>query len=226
MKLAIFDVDGTLTQSDLADGECFVQSLADEFGFVDVDDDWSVYPHCTDSGILAAIFQERTGRLPTAAEVMQFQARFISRLRAVERKAPFQPVPGARAMLDQLLSSLDWTVALASGAWEASARLKLASAGLDSLPLPGAFADDSPVRSEIMQAAVSRVMHTQRRTSFDALVYVGDGVWDARACRLLGWPFIGIAADSVRAARLLNEGAKKVFPHYLDWQSFRNSLDS
>ena len=45
---------------------------------------------------------------------------------------------------------------------------------------------------------------------FACIVYVGDGVWDARACRALEIPFIGIGSG-MRAARLTSEGAVRVF---------------
>lgn len=36
MRLVIFDIDGTLTQTMKADGECFVRSLVEVCGFSDV----------------------------------------------------------------------------------------------------------------------------------------------------------------------------------------------
>jgi phosphoglycolate phosphatase-like HAD superfamily hydrolase len=48
---------------------------------------------------------------------------------------------------------------------------------------------------------------------------VGDGVWDARACRSLGIPFIGIGTGS-RAKRLSAEGAVCVFPDFSDTDIF------
>lgn len=224
MKLAMFDIDGTLTQSVAADGDCFVQALAEVFGFVDVDDDWSQYPDCTDAGIFATIFSRHCQRLPTGVEVAAFQDRFIARLTVVARATPFQPVAGARALLDRLRASTEWTVAVASGAWETSARLKLASAELDTPPLPGAFADESPVRAEIMRRALTRACQVQQRSTFDSIVYIGDGIWDAHASRALGWPFVGIAADSLKAAQLQQAGARAVFANYLQWEAILDAL--
>ena len=130
MKLIMFDIDGTLTQTDATDGACFVRALQDVFGFSNISDDWSIYPHCTDSGILEHIFQERRGRAPIDDEVAGFQSRFVSLLAAETAARPFRPIEGARAMLDQLLSTRGVAISLASGAWECSARLKLASADL------------------------------------------------------------------------------------------------
>ena len=176
----MFDIDGTLPQSYLVDGECFVRALGEVFGFREICDDWSVYPHCTDSGILATIFQERRGRPPTGEEISAFQSQFVSLLAVAAQERLIQPVDGAHEMLDRLSVSLDWAVALASGAWETSARLKLASAKLCP-DLPGAFADDAMQREAIMQKSLERALKWYGRATFDAVVYVGDGVWDARA---------------------------------------------
>ena len=81
--LILFDIDGTLTQSVDADAECFLRALEDEFGLREINDDWSLYPHCTDSGILATIFQERRGRTPTSAETAEVQSHFLALLAAV-----------------------------------------------------------------------------------------------------------------------------------------------
>ena len=40
MRLVIFDIDGTLTETMKVDEECFVRSFAEVFGFTDIDTDW------------------------------------------------------------------------------------------------------------------------------------------------------------------------------------------
>ena len=62
MRLVIFDIDDTLTQTMKTDEECFVRSLAEVCGFGDVDTDWSRYKHATDSGVFHEIHEARTGR--------------------------------------------------------------------------------------------------------------------------------------------------------------------
>src|SRR5882724_13716958 len=55
MKLVMFDIDGTLTQTFQADEACFVQALREVFGFTGINTDWACYPHCSYSGILEAL---------------------------------------------------------------------------------------------------------------------------------------------------------------------------
>ncbi|HUC84251.1 MAG TPA: hypothetical protein VL970_03585 [Candidatus Acidoferrales bacterium] len=85
MHLVIFDIDGTLTATVKTDEECFVRSLAEVYGFDDVDTDWSRYQHATGASIFRELYQARTGRPPSAAEVSRFKLHFIE----VPRQASF-----------------------------------------------------------------------------------------------------------------------------------------
>jgi beta-phosphoglucomutase-like phosphatase (HAD superfamily) len=77
MRLVIFDIDGTLTETVKVDEECFVRSFTDVFGFDNIDTDWSHYPHTTDSGIFHDIFASRIGRPPIAHDISRFRKHFI-----------------------------------------------------------------------------------------------------------------------------------------------------
>jgi|SRR6267378_2630148 len=220
MKLVMFDIDGTLTQTSQADETCFVQALREVFGFTDINTDWASYPHCSDSGILEVLFQTRLGRSPLPDEISIFQIHFVSLLTAATAIQPFNPIAGARDFLCSLTSSSAFAVSLASGAWECSARFKLARAGLGLSQIPAAFSDDAHAREAIMQASLGRAAQSRLRDSFDAVIYVGDGVWDARAARNLGFGFIGISHEPARVERLYVEGAHRVFADYLDADSF------
>jgi phosphoglycolate phosphatase-like HAD superfamily hydrolase len=224
MKLVMFDIDGTLTQTDQADQTCFVQALREIFGFSDVNTDWASYPHCSDSGILEVLFQSRAGRSPLPAEVSAFQVHFLSLLASATAVQPFSPIPGAQDFLCRLIEDPAFAVSLATGAWEASARFKLASAGLALQQIPAAFSDDAHTREAIMQASLARAARSHSRDAFDVVIYVGDGVWDARASRNLGFSFIGISHEPAKVERLYTEGAGHVFHDYVDADSFYDCL--
>jgi phosphoglycolate phosphatase-like HAD superfamily hydrolase len=102
MRLVVFDIDGTLTQTMKADEECFVRSLADVCGFSDVDSDWSRYKHVTDSGIFREIHETRTGRLPSPDETSRFREHFVALLAQVLSEAAFAAVTGAPLLLSRL----------------------------------------------------------------------------------------------------------------------------
>jgi phosphoglycolate phosphatase-like HAD superfamily hydrolase len=221
MRLVIFDIDGTLTQTMKADEECFVRSLAQVCGFSDVDTDWSRYKHATDSGVFHEIYESRAGRSPSPSEISRFRQHFVSLLAQVPSEAAFAPVAGAPLLLSRLADSAEHRVALATGAWRDSARLKMRSAGLCYDDYPAASSDDALDRESIIRLCMQRAAERYGRVR--STVYVGDGVWDARACRSVGIPFIGIAADD-RAARLSAEGAVCVFPDFSDADIFLRSV--
>src|SRR5438552_5466848 len=102
MKLLMFDIDGTLTQTYQADEICFVQALREIFGFTNINTDWASYPHCSDSGILEALFQTERGRSPGPTEVRVFQSHFVSLLTHSAASQPFRPISGALDFLGVL----------------------------------------------------------------------------------------------------------------------------
>ena len=223
MQLVMFDIDGTLTETVKVDEECFIRSFVEVFGFTDIDTDWSHYPHVTDSGIFNEIYASRIGRPPTALDVSRFRQHFIELLAAASAQTPFAPVTGVDRLLFRLASGGSHRVSLATGSWRDSARLKMAGAGMCFDDHPEASADDALERESIMELSRQRAREWYG-DSFAGTVYVGDGVWDARACRALGIPFIGIGSG-LRAARLASEGAVRVFQDFSEAGLFLETLE-
>src|SRR2546429_4023494 len=143
MHLVMFDIDGTLTETMKVDEECFVRSFKDVFGFADIDTDWSHYPRTTDSGIFHDVFTSRIGQSPTAQEVSRFRQHFVQLLAAASSQSPFAPVAGADRLLTRLAQGGSYRVALATGGWRDSARLKMASAGMCFDDHPAASAENA-----------------------------------------------------------------------------------
>ena len=220
MILVMFDVDGTLTESFDLDSATYLDALREVFGFRDVSDEWAAYRHVTDTGILAEVFAVRLGRQPAPKETDAMRARFAALLATrIHEAGGVRPVAGAVELLARLSGSPgEYAVAYASGGWKVTAHLKLRSAGLPVDGAPGAFADDGPSREGICRAAHRRAQERCGR-ELPTVVYVGDGVWDARTSRRLGYGFIGIGRDA-GAARLRAEGAVEVLPDFRDADAF------
>ena len=224
MRLVVFDVDGTLTDTMEIDATCFVRALAEVCGFSDIDTDWSRYKHATDAGIFTEIFQARVGRLPTSDEISRFRQHFITLLASAAKERPFTAVAGAPRMLALLAVRTQYKISLATGCWRDSARLKMTSAGMGYDDYPSASCDDALERDSIIKLSIHEATN-RFGGPFASTVYVGDGVWDARACREIGIPFIGIGAG-VRAKRLAAEGAVAVLRDFSDSDLFLNHLES
>src|SRR5690349_3759142 len=115
MRSVIFDIDGSLTQTLKADEECFVRSFVEVCGFKDVDTDWSLYKHATDSGIFHEIYESRTGRSPSPSEISSCRQDFVGLLAQVLSKAAFAAATGAPLLISRLTDSGEHRVASLPG---------------------------------------------------------------------------------------------------------------
>jgi phosphoglycolate phosphatase-like HAD superfamily hydrolase len=224
MQLAIFDIDGTLTQTTHIDGVCFVRAFAEELG-ITLSSTWTDYKFSTDSGITQQVFEDRFGRRPSDQELARLQRCFIGLLEEAFAQAPEAgaAVAGATAALARLRRHAGWELAIATGSWHASALLKLRAARLDVADLPAAFADDSVSRGDIIQTTIARAQQHYGQTGFDRVVYIGDGPWDVRTAARLRIPFLGVGRDR-HAARLRSEGAAHIIEDFVDLDRFLCSL--
>jgi phosphoglycolate phosphatase-like HAD superfamily hydrolase len=224
--LIIFDIDGTLTRTYDVDGACFEAALAEEFGITGIETDWTRYTHATDSFILDQVYYEAFGRRILLHEISRFQDCFAAQLRKAYSRQPddFGEIAGARAAFDRLQADSGYTVAFGSGGWKKSALFKLQCIGIDGARFPGGFADDGLSREEIVNFARRKASLMADISEFSSVIYVGDGIWDARTCRQLGIPFIGIACGD-KVERLKSEGVCAVLPDFQDSSSLDHALE-
>ena len=218
VKLAIFDIDGTLTNTNSVDDECFVKALSEAHAITEINTDWATYPHTTDSGITLQIFQEKFGRDPEDPELDKFKSCFVNMLSEQyhSNSSSFTAIAGASVALSRLKRESDWAVAIATGCWRESALLKLRAAKIDIDGIPAAFAEDGLSREEILQSAVSQSLDQYRLSSFAKTVSIGDGLWDVRTARRLNFAFLGVGCGE-SAAKLDRAGAKHVIEDFADY---------
>jgi len=226
LKLAIFDIDGTLTNTNSVDDECFVKALAEAHAITEIDRDWAAYPHTTDSGITLHIFQEKFGRNPEETELDQFKSCFVNMLseQYYSNSSSFAEIAGASIALNRLKRESDWAVAIATGCWRESALLKLRVAKIDIEGIPAAYAEDGLSREEILQAAVSQSLVHYRVSSFEKIVSIGDGLWDVRTARRLNFTFVGVGSGE-SAAMLHQAGAKHVVEDFAAYGELGSCLN-
>jgi phosphoglycolate phosphatase-like HAD superfamily hydrolase len=224
-QLAIFDIDGTLTDTNGVDDEAYRAAVAAAIDVAPELIDWSGALHVTDAEIFRHLCSVH-GRGEPAVELMaEARSQFVARLTSTLTEAPqrFVEIPGAGAMLRRLTDE-GWCVALATGGWGASARLKLRAACLVVDDALIACADDGQSRADIVEIARRRAESLYEKR-FDRVVSVGDGVWDVETAAALDLPFIGIARGA-KKMRLRRAGADVVFADYRDVEEFLKALET
>jgi len=222
MNVAIFDIDGTLTDTMAVDMECFVRALREELG-VEPPAHWHTLDDVTDSTIVAEACRV-AGKSPpdprSEAKMANRVGELLSEIAAVE-PSRFLPIPGAAFILEEL-KHRDWGVGMATGAWRPSARIKLKTAALPVAGVPLVTSSDFPARTAIISESVRRAGGDP---SADTVVYFGDGVWDGRAAEQVGCHFVGIGSGD-RGERLAAAGARYVTPDFTAQDALLTHLDS
>lgn len=224
MKLVVFDIDGTLTNTTSIEDQCFYAAFQESFDLDISQVQWHTLPHVTDLGITTHLLRKAWGREARAEEIQAFQALFLIKLTQSQQARPeaFSEVPGALAFFSMLEKTPDIQLAIATGSWSGSARIKLGGIGIDPDQYPFGHSDEFISRSEITQKAI-QVATEKTIQPFDKTIYFGDGLWDFQTCASLEIPFIGI--DCKRNGRLAEAGSPIVFENYLDQESVLSALD-
>lgn len=222
MRLILFDIDGTLTATSQIDNACYARAFRKTFGREIPTTDWNCYTHVTDVGILQELLDREQGELLESEDVDRFESNYRRELEAAFVRSPeaFRGVPGARKILRRLTCSPDVVVALATGGMRRTALFKLSRAGIDGSRIPGAFANDAISRADIARTAIART-----ELDPDDVVYVGDGVWDARTAAELGIRFIGVVHES-DANALRSSGATTFVSDFGDADAFLIALET
>lgn len=225
--LVVFDIDGTLVDSVGLDHGVSARALSAWLGD-GANLDVASYVDHTDSGIPHEAFVKVHGRAPRAEDLESFVGLYApALLEALEMASPQRlRIAGAEHLPGWFAERPGFVPAIATGCFDWSARAKLAAADLSHLDWPLSTSDEIRDRVGILRRAVELARQSYGPAAgAEGIVYVGDGAWDVRATRELGWPLIGRGSGD-QAARLLAGGAVAVLPDFADLDSWRLALQA
>lgn len=185
MHLVMFDIDGTLVNSSDFEDDCYLKAVRSVIN-EPIETNWAKYKHTTDIGILNEII-ESLGFADKQNEVYsKVKKSFITHVESYVSKFSVKEIPGASHFLDKLRNRNDVVLAIATGGWEESAKLKLESAGINYRGICFASSADHHIRTEIMKHAQKKCQFQ----SFSSKTYFGDAIWDKQAALELGYNFV------------------------------------
>ena len=198
-KLLLFDIDGTLINTHAAGLQGFARAFREVFG---ADDDLSRvdFAGATDSDIMRQLFALHG--VPFVPENRErFRAAYFPALEQILPERPGCVLPGVGPLLDALAARDDVQLALLTGNFAESARLKLVHFGLwDYFPF-GAFADDSLDRNELGPVALRRAREYRGGADFDPAAdvwIIGDTPKDIACARAFGARVLAVATGKHR----------------------------
>ena len=214
MKLLIFDIDGTLTNTTKVDDKCFIKAFEQTFSISIEGYDWDTLQNVTDWGITEEIILNKFGRVPTAFEYEEMMANFVAQLEQekIKNKNQFEEVKGATAYFNYLKTQSNCQLGIATGGWRKSALLKLNTIGIDVSGVAFATSNDYKSRVDITRFAIQQ-LKDKVTENIDETIYFGDGLWDYKTCKNLGIRFVGI--DVLGNGKLKEAGAEEVFRDFV-----------
>lgn len=225
-KLIIFDIDGTLTNTNAVDHQSFIKAYADLYQIDILDNMWEQCEHYTDTGIATHIFDSYIGRPMGPVDLRKIKKAMMDNLLHFMEADhdSFNEVKGADVLLEKLRGKNDYAIAIATGCWEDTATLKLNIAGIDYTDIPLANSDDSISRVGIIEKAIELSKSKEGLSDFSKIVYIGDGLWDVKATTQLKMPMIGI--DCNQNGQLTQAGVQKVFKDFSNFDAFIAAIES
>ncbi|KXF82014.1 HAD family hydrolase [Enterovibrio coralii] len=207
MNLFMLDVDGTLIDSYDFDSECFRSAVEEVMGIELAD--WEHFTNVTDVGILEELIGQQGMRQERMRILREVKSLFLQKLRAyiASNSNDLVATPGAIAFVNDMKAHENVVLAIATGGWEESAKMKLRAAGFDISGVSFASCSDAMTRSEIMALAAFRAKQ-DTGAMFSRRVYFGDGEWDKMATNTLGYEFVAVGNNVKHHTRIPN------FVHY------------
>jgi phosphoglycolate phosphatase-like HAD superfamily hydrolase len=209
--LVLFDIDGTLVDCGKAAGKCFSAAFQEAFGVA-----CPIFAAEEVSGLTdAAILMEVVRRLDLAPS--DFEARrtlaFETYARNLARElklTPARALPGADRVVERVRSIPGCVTGLLTGSTEATARLKLETAGISFEQFVcGAYSEDGELREALPPAARARFA---KRFGLEpkTTVLIGDTPRDVQAALATGCEFVGVTTGPYDRAALERAGARVI----------------
>lgn len=214
MRLALFDIDGTILWTDGAGRRAIQRALVEVFGSMGPADHW--FDGKTDPQIVRELMRhEGHDDAHIDARLPRLLDRYVGLLRDELRNPEHPPrlLPGVTELLDALEARDDVVLGLLTGNLAAGAAEKLRAVGIDPARFAvGAFGSDHerrPMLPAVARARAERALG--REIPGEAVVVIGDTPADVECGRGIGARAIGVATGRYPVEELARHGAAAVF---------------
>jgi phosphoglycolate phosphatase-like HAD superfamily hydrolase len=213
-NLLVFDIDGTLLDSENVHQTGFVNALH-AFGVEFVNTDWESYTHLTDSFIAKENYESDVNRGFSKEMLLQFEAEFVKLI----HDCKVTQIAGANAFLKKILQETNYAICFATGSMLQPAILKLDRAEIEYNKTLLEASNMYYTREEIVNSAIAKAKTHFNVNQFKRIISLGDGIWDVKTAQNLGLEFIGIGKDN--SDKLASKGAKH---HFVNFKEFDINL--
>lgn len=206
--LLLFDIDGTL----LLSGRAGLRALDRAFEqLLGINDAFAgIKANGRTDGYLLHEAARRKGVALSGEQIDRLKSSYFDLL-AEEIVHPGEGrkevMPGVRPLLHSLQARNDVVLALLTGNFERSARIKLDYFDLSRPFRFGAYGDDAVDRNMLVPVALTRAREAGHDPHVDRVIVIGDTPLDVECARAGGVRALGVATGSNSVSELLEAGA-------------------
>jgi phosphoglycolate phosphatase len=210
MRLALFDIDGTLILTGGAGMRAFYRALRQVFG-IRVDGE-VIHPDGKTDPLIAQQVLEHFGQSERWNEDSRAQlfAAYVSYLEEEMQQArargAIRILPGVTELLDRLAADPGFAIGLVTGNLEQGAWIKLASAGLASYFRFGGYGSDSEDRTTLIREAIHRGTQLVAPSAVEGVFVLGDTPLDIIHGHAAGASVVAVASARYREEDLQTHG--------------------
>lgn len=188
-RILLFDVDGTLTDTQGAGSRALKRTFAETLGLDGALDGIPIAGR-SDSWIVAAGLDAK-GRSADAAALEEFKGAYVERLGEELERGGAYLLPGVEPLLAALAERGGAALGLGTGNFRLAAEAKLSKVGIWHYFADGGFGDDAADRAELLAASVKRLSVSGPADSADVIV-IGDTPHDISAARAINARVIAV----------------------------------
>ena len=196
VRMILFDIDGTLIESDGAGAEAFERVFRSIFGVEGAAAELD-FRGATDRGILGDFFK-RQGIQASEANFEKFYVAYVHWLEQLLIERGGRTLPGTRRLLDELADAeSDALVGLLTGNVRLGAEIKLRRFGIWDHFTTGAFGCERPARNDL--AAIARERGSRllgRELAGEEILIIGDTPKDIACGKSIGARVLAVATGA------------------------------
>ncbi|PQO43395.1 HAD family hydrolase [Blastopirellula marina] len=223
MKICLFDIDGTLVNTDGAGKDAMIDSFQSTAG-IDVQTTAVRVSGKTDRGIAKELFDAHD-KILTEEAWEKFLASYMAGL---ARNLPLRQgrvLPGIEALLEHLAERDDVIMGLLTGNVAQGAYLKLTHYDLMHHFEFGGYGDLHPDRNDVAQAAKDACeSHLGHAVDGDQIWVIGDTANDVRCARAIGAKAVAVATGVFDREELAKSDPDLLFDDLADASPLLDAL--
>lgn len=225
--LVLFDIDGTLVDCGRSSGKCFAAAFQQAFGVPCPIFSPEDVAGLTDAAILKEVVRRLDRRWGDFDRRRDLAFEIYARNLAVELKhQPARALPGAHRAIQAVRGMAGFAVGLLTGSTEATAKIKIESAGIDFGQFAcGAYSEDGESRESLPPTARARFSSLFAREP-KVTILIGDTPRDVQAARATGCEFVGVTTGPYHRAALEEAGARVILNDLTETETLCRAIEA